>query len=62
VKIRYAAAFAPCRLEIQGNEARMLFDTHLEAVTPGQSAVLYDGNTVVGGGIIRSALSFEDVK
>jgi tRNA U34 2-thiouridine synthase MnmA/TrmU len=32
----------------------------LQAVTPGQAAVLYDGERVVGGGWIRRALRGED--
>ncbi len=32
----------------------VIFDTPQRAITPGQSVVFYDGDTVVGGGIIRS--------
>ena len=31
---------------------RVVFDAPQRAITPGQSVVLYDGDTVVGGGII----------
>ncbi len=32
---------------------RILFDTPQRAITPGQAAVLYDGDTVLGGGTIK---------
>lgn len=35
---------------------RVMFDEPQRAVTPGQSIVFYDHETVVGGGVIRSAM------
>ena len=35
---------------------RVVFDTPRKSVTPGQSVVLYEGDDVVGGGIIERAL------
>lgn len=35
-----------------GDTVRIVFDEPQRAVTPGQAAVLYDGNTVLGGGVI----------
>ena len=35
---------------------RVTFDVPQRAVTPGQAVVLYDGNTVLGGGTIREVL------
>lgn len=37
--------------------ARVVFDEPQRAVSPGQAVVLYDGETVVGGGTITAALS-----
>lgn len=37
--------------------ARVEFDTPQRAITPGQAVVLYDGDTVVGGGTITDAFS-----
>jgi len=34
--------------------ARVVFDSPVRAVTPGQACVLYDGDFVIGGGVIRS--------
>jgi len=36
-----------------GATARVDFDAPVRAVTPGQSCVFYDGDVVVGGGVIR---------
>jgi tRNA-specific 2-thiouridylase len=54
-KIRYRQADVPCRLRHLGPDRCMLvFDAPQWAVTPGQSAVLYDGETCLGGGIIET--------
>ena len=52
-KVRYRAKEEPAVVE-QISEDRMLveFDRPQRAVTPGQAAVLYDGDCVVGGGTI----------
>jgi tRNA-specific 2-thiouridylase len=42
-------------LEFQNNEAVVEFCSSQSAVTPGQAAVIYDGDSVVGGGWIQSA-------
>ena len=38
------------------DEIHIEFDEPQRAITPGQSVVLYDGDIVVGGGIIRESL------
>ncbi len=53
-KIRYQAPPAPALLEQTSDSTfRLLFDTPQRAITAGQSVVLYDGDTVLGGGIIE---------
>lgn len=53
IKIRHRHEPAWATLEPAGqNEVRATFDQAQRAVTPGQSAVFYDGDEVVGGGWI----------
>ena len=52
-RIRYRQPEQPCTVYPAGEAGvRLVFDEPLRAITPGQSAVLYDGDTVLGGGII----------
>jgi tRNA-specific 2-thiouridylase len=57
-KTRYRQADAACRFEPHRDGAfRLRFpDEPQWAVTPGQSAVLYDGDVCLGGGVIASAV------
>jgi tRNA-specific 2-thiouridylase len=55
-KIRYAHTPAACCVQKRGNSAKVVFKEPQEAITPGQSIVFYDGNSLVGGGIIESAV------
>ena len=53
VKSRYRQADACATLRsVQASSFELLFDDPQWAVTPGQSAVLYDGDVCLGGGII----------
>ena len=58
-KTRYRQADAPCLLEsaAAAHAFRLSFSTPQWAVTPGQSAVLYDGDICLGGGVISQAES-----
>ena len=52
-KIRYRHKEQPATATIFADgKARIVFDEPQRAITPGQSAVLYDGEIVLGGGII----------
>ena len=52
-KIRYNMHQAPCTVEVlPGGDVQLTFDTPQRAVTPGQAAVVYAGDTVLGGGRI----------
>ena len=52
-KIRYRQKEEPCTVTVEGEGVVIRFDQPQRAVTPGQSAVLYSGDTVLGGGIIE---------
>jgi len=55
-KSRYRQADAACALDNGSNGAfRLRFPEAQWAVTPGQSAVLYDGEVCLGGGVIAQA-------
>jgi tRNA-uridine 2-sulfurtransferase len=55
-KTRYRQADAGCLLSLAGDDGLSLqFDEPQWAVTPGQSAVLYDGEVCLGGGVIAAA-------
>ncbi len=52
-KVRYAAKPVEATVEIKGDEAYVVFDQPVRAITPGQSVVFYDGDDVLFGGIIK---------
>jgi tRNA-specific 2-thiouridylase len=54
VKVRSMAKGRPASIAIEGTSARITFDEPQWAPAPGQSAVFYDGDTVLGGGVIVS--------
>ncbi|MEI8061284.1 MAG: tRNA 2-thiouridine(34) synthase MnmA [Candidatus Berkelbacteria bacterium] len=57
VKIRYRHPDFPCVIASEANQSdnvKVLFKKPQRAVTPGQSAVFYVGDEVIGGGIIES--------
>ena len=54
-KTRYRQADVACRLEASASgDFSLAFTESQWAVTPGQSAVLYEGDICLGGGIIES--------
>jgi len=55
-KIRYNHKEARCQVIVKNSRMRIIFDEPQEAITPGQSAVLYNRDIVLGGGIIEKAL------
>ncbi len=54
VRIRYRSSAVGATIEPLDNDMCIVrFDSPVSALTPGQSAVIYDGDIVVGGGIIE---------
>jgi tRNA-uridine 2-sulfurtransferase len=61
VKVRYRDDLHPARVSpLPKDRVRIEFDRPVRAVTPGQSAVFYDGETVLGGGILSLSQEVED--
>ena len=57
VQIRYRAPAVPCTVRSGMNDGcEVVFHEPVEAVTPGQAAVFYRGDQVLGGGWIERAL------
>jgi tRNA-specific 2-thiouridylase len=60
VKIRSNSSEHKCQIErIDEGQIKVVFDNPQSAVTPGQSAVFYDNDTVLGGGIIDRAFQIK---
>jgi tRNA-specific 2-thiouridylase len=56
VQVRHRAAAAPAEIvRLMPNEIELALDEPVAAITPGQSVVLYEGDRVLGGGIIDAA-------
>ncbi len=58
VRVRHRHAGAAAEITAQPDAcARVVFDEPVHAITPGQAAVFYDGDTVLGGGWIARSLA-----
>ena len=56
-RVRYRMAEQPCTVWQTGADTlRLAFDSPQRAITPGQTVVLYDGDTVVGGAVIETSM------
>jgi tRNA-uridine 2-sulfurtransferase len=56
VKIRYRSPCIPAVIvPLAVGTVRVVFQNHVRGVCPGQAAVFYDGDIVVGGGVIETS-------
>jgi tRNA-specific 2-thiouridylase len=51
-KVRYRDGGTFSTLRGVGNDVEVLFHANVKGIAPGQSAVFYEGDDVIGGGII----------
>lgn len=62
-KLRYHQAESECTIHpLDDSRVLLEFDKPQRAVTPGQAAVFYDGEFVLGGGTIANSESFRNVE
>ena len=55
VQIRHRHPARPAAVDLlEGGRARVIFDDPERAIAPGQAAVFYDGDSVIGGGFIAA--------
>lgn len=52
-KLRYRQSPKDCIAHVTGSKVNLEYPEGIDSVTPGQFAVLYDGDRVLGGGIIH---------
>ncbi|MEO6000282.1 MAG: tRNA 2-thiouridine(34) synthase MnmA [Chitinophagaceae bacterium] len=52
-KIRYKSPGSLSNLYPENNSLRVRFYDHVKSIAPGQSAVFYEGDDVIGGGVIQ---------
>jgi len=58
-RIRYKDKGTLSTLDQRGNQVKVTFHQPVSAVAPGQSAVFYDGDDVIGGGFISKGVPHE---
>ena len=54
-KVRYKDAGTHAIIEQEGDKMKVLFHDNVNGIAPGQAAVFYEGNDVVGGGWIEKS-------
>lgn len=58
-KIRYNDEGTPALIEQFGEEMKVFFHEPVKSIAPGQAAVFYEGNDVIGGGWIQTSYNYE---
>jgi tRNA-specific 2-thiouridylase len=59
-KVRYNDDGTSALITQEGDKMKVLFDEPVFAIAPGQAAVFYEGNDVIGGGWIMSSFNQKD--
>jgi tRNA-uridine 2-sulfurtransferase len=54
-KVRYRDGGTVAHIESVGKDISVIFHANVKGIAPGQSAVFYEGDDVVGGGIIQTS-------
>ncbi len=54
-KVRYHDPGTPAVIEQAGDTMKVFFGKGVKAIAPGQAAVFYEGDDVIGGGWIHSS-------
>lgn len=58
IKLRYKQEPVPVKVIFEEDGAKLLFDSPVRAITPGQSAVLYKDDMIAFGGKLRNSRNF----
>lgn len=62
-KTRYSQKESPCRvIPLSSDTARVIFEQPQRAIAEGQRVVFYDGDVVLGGGVISGVLKNKGIK
>ena len=59
-KVRYRDGGTLSTLRSVGNDIEVSFHANVKGIAPGQSAVFFDGDDVIGGGIISGRLDYKN--
>jgi tRNA-specific 2-thiouridylase len=62
VKIRYNHPGSEATVTPKGRELEVRFKIPQKAITPGQAAVIYEGDRVLGGGWIKEVMKSSELK
>ncbi|WP_064196943.1 MULTISPECIES: tRNA 2-thiouridine(34) synthase MnmA [Emticicia] len=60
-KVRYKHEGSPATITQEGDKMRVLFSEPVSGIAPGQAAVFYEGDDVVGGGWIMKAFNKDSI-
>ena len=55
MKVRYSANPQPVRLVVEADRVKVIFKEEIGGIAPGQAAVFYQDDLVLGGGTIVSS-------